>query len=241
MSFNTGTLLNPFQQQSRGCVAGYSRAVAAPKSFSRLPVDERRAQLLAVGRRMFNERRYSEVSVEEIARRVGISPGLLYHYFPNKQEFFTACVAAELDEFVTRLRAVEGDLPYQRFLASLDVYLDFALSERGGFLNVMQDTSGSSAVAKLLERTRHAVRDEILAGLELDSSPALRVALAGYMGFVEGATLDWLRHGDLPRDTFKSLLVSGVYHALMDAAALDPAIDLPQAITRPTGRKRRRT
>ena len=47
---------------------------------ARLLVDERRAQLLALGLRLFAEHSYDEVSIDELARAAGVSKGLLYHY-----------------------------------------------------------------------------------------------------------------------------------------------------------------
>ena len=54
---------------------------------ARLSVDERRSQLLDLGRRLFNARPYDAISIDEIAAAAGISKGLLYHYFPEQATF----------------------------------------------------------------------------------------------------------------------------------------------------------
>jgi AcrR family transcriptional regulator len=67
-------------------------------AFRRLDVDVRRAQLLEAGARLFTERGYDAVSMNAVAREAGISKGLLYHYFPGKQEFFAATLQAAAEE-----------------------------------------------------------------------------------------------------------------------------------------------
>ena len=61
-------------------------------SRSRLEVDERRAQLLSLGCKIFSENAYDEVSINAIAEAAGISKGLLYHYFPTKRDFYVAAL-----------------------------------------------------------------------------------------------------------------------------------------------------
>ena len=71
----------------------------AGPAYTRLDVDERRAQLLDLGTGLFTRFSYDELSMAQIAREAGISKALLYHYFPSKQAYFTATLedkAAEL-------------------------------------------------------------------------------------------------------------------------------------------------
>ena len=94
-------------------------------AYSRLDVDERRRQLLDASTRVFTERRYDEVSMSEIAAAAGISKGLLYHYFTNKQELFRATLEDAARDIAMR---IEPDLslpPAERVSASLDAYLDW--------------------------------------------------------------------------------------------------------------------
>ena len=61
----------------------------------RLSTAERREQLLSVGARLFSDGPYDEVRIERVAEIAGVSRGLLYHYFPNKRDFFAAVVERE--------------------------------------------------------------------------------------------------------------------------------------------------
>jgi len=197
--------------------------MAAKESTSkRLPVAERRAQLLEVGRRIFNEHHFGEVAVGQIADEVGISTGLLYHYFPTKLDFFVACASCELDEFLERLATTRRHRSVPaRLDAALDAYVEFVSSESGGIQNVLRLAGAHPEVAAVLDRLRDAVASEIRDALGFDDSPTLRTALVGFQGYAEAATLDWISHRDAGIEVVKSLLANCLAHSLATAGALD--------------------
>jgi len=53
---------------------------------------DRRRQILRVAARLFGERPYSEVSVNDIAGEAGIARGLMHHYFGSKRELYLEVV-----------------------------------------------------------------------------------------------------------------------------------------------------
>jgi AcrR family transcriptional regulator len=62
--------------------------------------DDRRAQILAVGREVFAERGFHAAGTAEIAARAGCSEPTIYKYFPSKQALF----AAVLEDATARTR-----------------------------------------------------------------------------------------------------------------------------------------
>ena len=54
----------------------------------RLKASERKAAILAVAKVLFSDKGYHGVSVDEIARRVGVSPAILYRHFPSKEALY---------------------------------------------------------------------------------------------------------------------------------------------------------
>src|SRR3569623_1797659 len=84
---------------------------ARPKRRIRLDNDERRAQLLQLARTAFSDRSYDEVSIDDLARELKISKGLLYHYFPPKRDLYVAGLRELADELVARVNAVPTTLP----------------------------------------------------------------------------------------------------------------------------------
>ena len=59
-----------------------------------------RARLVAAARELFADRGYSEVSVEEVVQRAGVTRGALYHQFPG----------GKVDLFAAVFDSVEGEL-----------------------------------------------------------------------------------------------------------------------------------
>jgi len=56
----------------------------------RLKAAERRASIIAVAKVLFADRGYHGVSVDEIAKRLGVSPAVLYRHFESKDELYEA-------------------------------------------------------------------------------------------------------------------------------------------------------
>ena len=60
----------------------------------RLPGPERRDSILKAAQRLFAEKGYHGVSIDEIARTVNVSPAILYRHFKSKQVLYDAVLQA---------------------------------------------------------------------------------------------------------------------------------------------------
>ena len=60
----------------------------------RLPGPERRDSILKAAQRLFSEKGYHGVSIDEIARKVDVSPAILYRHFKSKQVLYDAVLQA---------------------------------------------------------------------------------------------------------------------------------------------------
>src|SRR5215470_17009965 len=69
---------------------------------SRLSPNQRREQLLDAGEEVLLAHSYDELSLEEVARRSGVSRALVYHYFPGKKELFSAIWKRAHDELLAQ-------------------------------------------------------------------------------------------------------------------------------------------
>ena len=77
-------------------------------AYTRLPIDERRAQILDAGTTLFAEHAYEEISMREIAAAAGVSKALLYHYFPSKIDLFKAAVSEAATTLAELIRPTGG-------------------------------------------------------------------------------------------------------------------------------------
>jgi AcrR family transcriptional regulator len=57
----------------------------------RQQAEERREQILDAAMRLFGQKGFQGTSIRDIAREVGITEGLIYHYFENKEQLLEAC------------------------------------------------------------------------------------------------------------------------------------------------------
>jgi len=188
----------------------------------RLDNDARRAQLLLLARKAFSDRSYDDVSIDDLAREAKISKGLLYHYFPTKRDLYVAGLREIADELVERVSAVPTNLPpAERVRAGLDAYLDHISQHARAFVSLMRGGIGSDPeVAAVVEGVRRRLSDRFLEGSsfkpQLSGNARFEVAVRGWIGFVEHATIDWCTEHRLTRDELRDLL-SQILIAIMTA------------------------
>src|SRR3954462_5192815 len=203
--------------------------MAAPRR-ARLSTDARREQLVAIGIEIFSERPFDEVSIDDIAAAADISKGLLYHYFPSKRDFYVAVIRSAADE-MQALTEPDPELPpRERLAAALERYLEYVETHARGYATVLRAGIGSDpAVADIVEEVRVAMVTRLLDALPVpppgDEPPvALRVAVRGWVGFVEAASLDWLEHPRVGRARPREMLIAALGGAVSAAAGADPRV-----------------
>lgn len=196
---------------------------------SRLQVDERRAQLLELGLRLFSERAYDEISIDDIAREAGVSKGLLYHYFGGKRAFYVACVEQAAQGLVETLLATESERDPESARIGLTAYFDFAQEHRLAYRTLMRSGIGNDPeVVAILDTARGAIAQNMLSNMGLDGErrPVFRAAAVGWIGMVEATCLDWLDAGTPTRDELVMLLLGSLWGTLASAKLVDPEAEL---------------
>ncbi|MGW1801240.1 TetR/AcrR family transcriptional regulator [Streptomyces sp. NPDC001984] len=180
----------------------------------RLSTEERRAQLLSVGARLFSESPYDDVWIEQVAEIAGVSRGLLYHYFPTKRDFFAAVVEHESERMLRMTAAVPGVPVREQLTAGLDTYLAYVEAHAHGFRAFHRaDAAGDQAVRRVYQRALAAQEQQILTALSRDPEfgprfagrPDLPLAVRGWLAFTTAVCLEWLRGSDLSRDQVRDL------------------------------------
>jgi AcrR family transcriptional regulator len=187
----------------------------------------RREELLSIGRELFADNAYDELSIDEIARRAGVAKGLLYYYFGSKRGFYVAVVEHAARELGERIESDPQAPPAERLLHALDAYLAYVDEVSEGYRAFMAGGIGSDPeVRAILLRERRRVAEQVAEGLTgaREMPPALRTALEGWLSFIEGVSLDWLAHRDLDRAEVRALLLSALGGALAGVRAVDSEV-----------------
>ena len=186
----------------------------------RLENDERRAQLLALGRAAFAAHPYDEVSIDELAKKAKISKGLFYYYFPTKRDLYIAGLSETSQDLTVKLTNVPRDLaPRERAAAAVEAYLEHVGRQGAAFIALMRGGIGSDPeVAAVVERVRLGILDEFLTGAPvsalLKTRPLSRVAIRGWIGMVEAASIEWLANQHISRAAVRDLLVDMLFDLL---------------------------
>ena len=189
---------------------------------TRLQVDIRRQQLLELGLELFAQQTYDGVSIDEIAKRAGVSKGLLYHYFPSKRALYIAAVQAAADQLVEETdidkHGTGAEPDPEGVREALRAFLSYVSRRRAEYVFLLSGGVGSDPeVAEILEGTRQALVERMLTRLArfgVVDNPATRLRLRGWIGFLEGSTLDWVKTQELDADSFLELLVQMAGHVL---------------------------
>src|SRR5437868_4534031 len=176
-------------------------------AYRRMDVDERRAQLLERGAELFTSHTYDELSMNKIAAEVGISKALLYHYFPSKQAFFEETLSTWAERLRVRTEPDPDLPPVEQLAKSLDGFLALVEENSVAYRNLMQSATAVPQIRELVEEVRRVTADRILEGIYSDGAPPkARIAVSGWLWFMDGACLAWIERRDPDREETRDLL-----------------------------------
>jgi AcrR family transcriptional regulator len=115
---------------------------------------ERRQQLLDIGRRLFAERGFEGTSIEEIAAQAGVSKPVVYEHFGGKEGLYAVVVDREVERLTTMTTMMlEGDHSHAKFEAAAITLLRYIDDNADGFRILVRDSnpgSGSGTFGTLL-------------------------------------------------------------------------------------------
>lgn len=193
---------------------------------TRLSPEERRTQLITLGAKMLGDRAIEDISITEIAEAAGISRGLLFHYFPTKQDFQLAIVRHANAELLDRIAPDRSLGVFDMLRDSIDRYIEYVSENRNSYVSLLRGpASVTPELVPLVDQTRDTIIGIILTEVPVPideaERPRLTLALRGWIAFVEEATLTWLRNATITREQLVELLVESL---LALALSLNPAL-----------------
>ncbi|MCX5839904.1 MAG: TetR/AcrR family transcriptional regulator [Deltaproteobacteria bacterium] len=92
--------------------------------------DQRRSAILNAARKLFFEKGFRHVTVENIARKAELSKGSIYIYFRSKEEIYTQILLNDIDKFNKK-----SSLIFQNGKSAAELVMDFAFIYVDFFLN----------------------------------------------------------------------------------------------------------
>ncbi|MFI8231474.1 TetR/AcrR family transcriptional regulator [Streptomyces sp. NPDC085900] len=190
----------------------------------------RRAELIAIGRKLFADTSYDALSMDDIAKQAHVAKGLIYYYFQSKRGYYLAIIhdsVADLIGFAASGAELEQ---LDRVHRTMESYLRWAEHNQAAYRTIVSGGVGFDAE---VQAVRDGVREAIVATIadgaygRTDISPLARMGLFSWVCSVEGAALDWIDRPALTRAQMRELLVKTLGGAMRAIEELDPAYPAP--------------
>jgi AcrR family transcriptional regulator len=179
---------------------------------TRLTAEARRALIEKAATEVFAERGYRGASMDEIAKRSGITVPVLYDHFASKQDLHKHL----LERHFTELRQVwreqlDGEDPLERRIArAFDAWFAYVQTHPYAWRMLFRDTSGDPQVQAthlaIAEQSRALILPLLAeqAGGEdfigLGGQYALQMGWEVMRGALQGLALWWYEHPQVPRE-----------------------------------------
>jgi AcrR family transcriptional regulator len=187
----------------------------APR-VTRMPRDQRRAQLLEAANDVFTTKGYHASAMDDIAEAAGVSKPVLYQHFGSKLDLYLALLDISCDRLVEVVREAldSTDVNADRVVATMGAFYDFVSSASGEFRFVFEsDLTGDGAVQKRLWRVNDEIADAIAEVIADDTGlpPARAKLLAiSLVGTAQVSARYWVSEGSprLGLDEAKRLVSS---------------------------------
>jgi AcrR family transcriptional regulator len=184
-----------------------------------LPGEERRQHFLQVAAELVVEKGIDAVTMESVASAAGVSKGLGYAYFTNRDDLLLAVLERELDAFnasVASAVGAAGDGFEDKARAAVHGWFD-ALVERGALLGVLLQASQARQPLKDRRNATYRRVEEYWGGLaatefgvpEDKAVAAAAVLVAGMQGLLDR----WVLAKDdraMLEDTYVTFVLGGI-------------------------------
>ena len=161
---------------------------------------DRRAQLVQIGLELLPTTPVQELTIDEVARRAGISRSLLFHYFATKRDYYTAVTRAAADLLWEHLIPPRGTSPEEQVSGMLDRYVGWVETFRETHLAFVRGAAGGDPwVSEVYEETRGRLVEVALTALELPDDLRRRQLVLAWFAFTEDLVGQWVQEPTMTR------------------------------------------
>jgi AcrR family transcriptional regulator len=189
----------------------------------RLSAAARREVIVAAAAESFAERGYRGASIEEIARRSGVTPPVLYDHFESKRALYRELLERHFADLRGVWRAYfvgEGPLE-ERVASSFDAW--FAYIETHPFAGRMlfRDTTGDPEVDAIHAEVEGRSRDKVLPLFAAEpgsgniagslSGEGIEMVWVVLRGVLQGLAIWWYAHPQVPRERIVATAMNALW------------------------------
>jgi AcrR family transcriptional regulator len=126
---------------------------------------KRREQIVAAAIELFSEQGYYRTSIQDIARKAGVSIGLIYQYAQTKEDVLLLSLMSVLESYKQEIpQAVEaGDEPLAALWATLDTYCRIIDRRRSAAVLAYRSTKSLPAAQRAIIKQLEIETNEFVA------------------------------------------------------------------------------
>ena len=127
--------------------------------------EEAKSRILEAANKVFAEKGYHEATMDDIAKRLGVSKGAIYLYFSSKEDLFEAMCKTAPQAFKEILLSSFGNEsnPIQSATQFFDKMLKLSASNPGLSFEILSEASRNSGLKRIL-RQSHEEYERVLTG-----------------------------------------------------------------------------
>ena len=182
-----------------------------------VPRAVREQQLLELAEALFAERGYAGASMDELARRAGVTKPVVYELFGSKDQLFGVCVDRSIERLATEIAAAvrAEDEPEARLRAGGLAFIRFAASNRVTF-DLMSMGGSFEEKARAIRSSQAELVRELMAEMAAEGTDPreLEVAAHAVNAAYEGVAHWMWAHPDVDieriADWIAELLIPGL-------------------------------
>jgi AcrR family transcriptional regulator len=197
-----------------------------PEPRRRMLAAERRETIARAATEVFAERGYRGASIEEIARRSGVTPPVVYDHFASKQALYRSLLESHFADLqqVWAEHFSGDDPPRERIARSFDAW--FAYMEGHPFAGRMlfRDTTGDPEIAAMHDQVAAVSRAAVMplvageaAVFDLADAAAeatLEMTWEVLRGVLQGLAMWWSNHPRVPREQVVAVAMNALWIGL---------------------------
>jgi len=169
---------------------------------------DRRAQLVQIGLELLPSTPVQDLTIDEVARRAGISRSLLFHYFATKSEYYTAVLDAAAALLRDHVVPRPGTPPAGQLPGMLDRFVSWVETYRDSYVAFVRGAhAGDPDIAAVYAATREQLVDVALAAVPLPDGARQRQLVRSWFAFTEDLVLQWTQEPTMTRAELLELVV----------------------------------
>ncbi|HVD41814.1 MAG TPA: TetR/AcrR family transcriptional regulator [Solirubrobacterales bacterium] len=200
-------------------------------SRPRLTAAERRGKVEAAAADLFAERGYRGASIEEIARRSGVTPPVVYDHFPSKLDLYRQLLEVNFAELrAIWSRSFPGDEPpLQRAAHAFNGWFAYVEEHPAACRLLFREPAGDSKAEAVHAEVAAASRAQVMKVFASEpgaggltgsvAGEGLEMAWVVLRGVLQGLALWWVDHPDVPRERVVATAMNSLWIGFERAAA----------------------